>query len=81
MRTIKSILLPVCLIILIPVMGTAHPGHDHGGNFWQIFVHFLFTYYVYFIIALAIIGISVKYLQSLISRRKHNMIDNNRRLP
>jgi H+/gluconate symporter-like permease len=74
MKTIKRILLPVCLIILAPVMAAAHPGHDHGENIWQTFIHFMFTYYIFFIIALVLIGGVIRYLYVLRSGQKHDMV-------
>jgi membrane protein implicated in regulation of membrane protease activity len=74
MKTIKKLILPVFLMVLLPVMASAHPGHSHDGNLWETFVHFVFTYYIFFIIALAFIAGVARYVFVIRSRQKHDLI-------
>jgi hypothetical protein len=76
MKTIKNLFLPVILIVLLPLLAHAHPGHDHSGNFWQVFQHFVFTYYIYFIVAFAVIAGLARYLYVSASKHKHSPMQN-----
>lgn len=74
MKAIDKFLFSALILFLLPLVVSAHPGHEHAGSFWQIFTHFVFTYYIYFIAGLAIITGVFGYIRQRMSRQKHSLI-------
>ncbi len=68
MNTINQRLLVLGLLVLAPVLASAHPGHDHSGNLWQDVVHFMFTQYLYVVAVMAVLFFVVKRAYKLKSR-------------
>ena len=68
MKAINQRLLALCMVFLVPVLASAHPGHDHSGNLWQDLVHFMFTQYVYVIMVMVVLFLVVRRVYKLKSR-------------
>lgn len=74
MKAIDKFLVSALILILLPFAVSAHPGHDHAGSFWQIFIHFVFTYYIYFIAGLAILTGIIGYARYRMSKQRHSLV-------
>jgi len=74
MKAIEKFLLSALILFLLPFVVSAHPGHDHEGTLWQIFTHFVFTYYIYFIAGLGIITGLFGYARYRMSRQKNSLL-------
>ncbi len=74
MKATEKFLLSALILLLLPFMVSAHPGHDHDGSMWQIFSHFVFTYYIYFIVSFGIIAGLFGYIQIMRPRQKQGII-------
>jgi hypothetical protein len=68
MRAINQRLLALCMMIMVPVLASAHPGHDHSGNLWHDLVHFMFTQYVYVIMIMVVLFLVGRRVYKLRSR-------------
>ncbi len=73
-KVINKFLLPVLMVLLMPALASAHPGHEHSGGFWDTFTHFLFTYYIYIILSMVFIAGIFRYLYLLKSQNKQKAI-------
>lgn len=77
MKATEKFLLSALILFLLPLLVSAHPGHGHDGSMWQIFSHFVFTYYIYFIVGLGIIAGVFGYIQVMKSRQKQDIVRRN----
>jgi len=74
MKAIEKFLLSALILFLLPFVVSAHPGHDHEGTLWQIFTHFVLTYYIYFIVGLGLITGVYGYLRAMRKREKQDIV-------
>ena len=74
MKAIEKFLSASMILFLLPLVVSAHPGHDHTGSTWQIFTHFVVTYYIYFIAGLGVITGVFGYVRYRMSKHKHSLV-------
>jgi hypothetical protein len=70
MKVTNKFLLTIFLVILMPVLSKAHPGHEHNGDFWETFTHFWYTYYIYIIMSMVFALSIFRYLYLLQTQKK-----------